>query len=235
MMEESRNIIYDQGTRTAQASLLRSVYVWMTLALVITGLVAGYVAKSAQLLTAIFSSSTPLWMLLIAEIGLVWYLSARITKISFMSATLLFILYSILNGVTLSCIFVVYTMTSIASTFLITAGTFGVMAVYGSITRSDLTRIGNICLMALIGIIIATVVNLFMHSEMMSMVISYIGVLLFVGLTAYDAQKIKRLLYTNGGEVNEMTQKIALLGALSLYLDFVNLFLYLLRILGDRK
>ena len=126
-------------------------------------------------------------------------------------------------------------MSSIASTFFVAAGTFGVMALYGYITKSDLTRIGNICLMALIGLIIATLVSMFWQNSMLQMIITYVGVILFVGLTAYDSQKIKRLLTADGIEVTEETQKIALLGALTLYLDFINLFLYLLRLLGDRK
>ena len=126
-------------------------------------------------------------------------------------------------------------MSSIASTFFVAAGTFGVMALYGYVTKSDLTRIGNICLMALIGLIIATLVSMFWQNSMLQMIITYVGVILFVGLTAYDSQKIKRLLTANGIEVTEETQKIALLGALTLYLDFINLFLYLLRLLGDRK
>ena len=163
------------------------------------------------------------------------YLSARINSISFTKATVMFIIYSILNGATLASIFLVYTMSSIASTFFVAAGTFGVMALYGYITKSDLTRIGNICLMALIGLIIATLVSMFWQNSMLQMIITYVGVILFVGLTAYDSQKIKRLLTADSIEVTEETQKIALLGALTLYLDFINLFLYLLRLLGDRK
>ena len=132
-------------------------------------------------------------------------------------------------------IFLIYTMTSIATTFFVTAGTFGVMALYGYVTKKDLSRIGNICIMALIGLIIATVVNIFLKNTMMDLIISGIGILLFVGLTAYDSQKIKQLLTADDIEVNETTQKIALLGSITLYLDFINLFLYLLRFLGDRK
>ena len=207
----------------------------MTLALVITGAVAMYMAKSMTLLSMIMQNSLLFWGILIAELGVVWYLSARIHRISFTSATLLFILYSILNGATLSMIFLIYTMSSIATTFFVTAGTFGVMALFGYVTKKDLTRLGSLCFMGIIGIIIASLVNIFLQNSMMEMIISYIGVLLFVGLTAYDSQKIKRLLMQDGVEINETTQKIALLGAMTLYLDFINLFLYLLRILGDRK
>lgn len=222
-------------SKTAQRALFRNVYVWMTMALAITGLVAMYMAKSLTLLQMILGSSFGMWGLLIAEIGLVWYLSARIRQISFTTATVLFIIYSILNGATLSVIFLTYTASSIANTFFITAGTFAATGIYGYVTKKDLSSLGSLCIMGVIGLIIATVVNIFLASDALTMVISYIGVALFVGLTAYDTQKIKRLLLSNDMEINEETQKIALLGALTLYLDFINLFLYLLRILGDRK
>lgn len=232
---ETNNLTRNLAEKTAQSVLFRNVYTWMTLALVITGAVAMYMAKSMTLLSMIMQNSLLFWGILIAELGVVWYLSARIHRISFTSATLLFILYSILNGATLSMIFLIYTMSSIATTFFVTAGTFGVMALFGYVTKKDLTRLGNLCFMGIIGIIIASLVNIFLQNSMMEMIISYIGVLLFVGLTAYDSQKIKRLLMQDGVEINETTQKIALLGAMTLYLDFINLFLYLLRILGDRK
>lgn len=219
----------------AQASLFRSVYVWMTLALVITGFTALYVAKSYTLLNLMLQNQMAFWGVLIAELGLVFYMSARINRISFTTATILFIVYSILNGVTMSMLFLIYTMSSIATTFFVTAGTFGAMAVFGYVTKKDLTRIGNLCIMGVIGLIIASLVNMFLHNSMMDLIISYVGVLLFVGLTAYDSQKIKQMLSGEDIEVNETTQKIALMGALTLYLDFINLFLYLLRILGDRK
>lgn len=234
-MEETKNLIGNYASKAAQSTLLRSVYVWMTLALVITGFVSMYVAQSYQLISFIFVNKLALWGMLIAELAVVFYLSARINSISFTKATVMFIIYSILNGATLASIFLVYTMSSIASTFFVAAGTFGVMALYGYVTKSDLTRIGNICLMALIGLIIATLVSMFWQNSMLQMIITYAGVILFVGLTAYDSQKIKRLLTADGIEVTEETQKIALLGALTLYLDFINLFLYLLRLLGDRK
>lgn len=234
-MEETKNLIGNYASKAAQSTLLRSVYVWMTLALIITGFVSMYVAQSYQLVSFIFGNKLALWGMLIAELAVVFYLSARINSISFTKATVMFIIYSILNGATLASIFLVYTMSSIASTFFVAAGTFGVMALYGYVTKSDLTRIGNICLMALIGLIIATLVSMFWQNSMLQMIITYVGVILFVGLTAYDSQKIKRLLTADGIEVTEETQKIALLGALTLYLDFINLFLYLLRLLGDRK
>ena len=216
-------------------SLFRQVYLWMAMALAITGMMALLVAGSPTMLSLIFSSKLTFFALIIAEIALVWYLSARIERLSFTTATLMFIVYSLLNGAMLSSIFILYTATSIASTFFVTAGTFGVMCVYGYLTKRDLTSIGNICLMAVIGLIIVGLVNLFLQSSVMSLIISGIGVLVFVGLTAYDSQKIKQLLLQEGMEVNDSTKKIALLGSLTLYLDFINLFLYLLRFLGDRR
>lgn len=221
--------------RNAQLSLFRQVYLWMAMALAITGMMALLVAGSPAMLSLIFSSKFSFLVLIVAEIALVWYLSARIERLSFTTATLMFIIYSLLNGAMLSSIFLLYTAASIATTFFVTAGTFGVMCVYGYLTKRDLTSIGNICLMAVIGLIIAGLVNLFLQSSVMSLIISGIGVLVFVGLTAYDSQKIKQLLLQEGMEVNDSTKKIALLGSLTLYLDFINLFLYLLRFLGDRR
>lgn len=232
---ETNELVRNYAAKAAQSALFRSVYLWMTLALAITGFTAMYIAKSYTFLEMIAQNSMMFWGLLIAEIGLVMYLSARIQRISFTTATLLFIAYSIVNGLTLSILFMVYTMSSIATTFFITAGTFGAMALFGYITKKDLTRIGSLCGMAVIGLIIAMIVNMFLHNSMMDMVISGIGVLVFVGLTAYDSQKIKQMLTGDDIEINETTQKIALMGALTLYLDFINLFIYLLRLLGDRK
>lgn len=232
---ETNELVRNYAAKAAQSALFRSVYLWMTLALAITGFTAMYIAKSYTFLEMIAQNSMMFWGLLIAEIGLVMYLSTRIQRISFTTATLLFIAYSIVNGLTLSILFMVYTMSSIATTFFITAGTFGAMALFGYITKKDLTRIGSLCGMAVIGLIIAMIVNMFLHNSMMDMVISGIGVLVFVGLTAYDSQKIKQMLTGNDIEINETTQKIALMGALTLYLDFINLFIYLLRLFGDRK
>ena len=211
-METSTNYSKTAGVRRADKSenttLFRNVYLWMTMALFITGATALTVSDSPTLLNAIFGSKVAFFGLIIA--------------------------YSILNGATLASIFLLYTASSIASTFFVTAGTFGAMALFGYFTKRDLSGIGNMGYMALIGIIIATVVNLFLRSETMMWVITYIGVLVFVALTAYDTQKIKKMVM-NAEVVDESTQKIALLGSLTLYLDFINLFLYLLRILGSRK
>jgi FtsH-binding integral membrane protein len=214
--------------------LMRKVYLWMALAMVITGLTSYYLATSPALLQLICANSAVLWGLIIGELALVFGLSAAINKLSLPVATLMFVLYSVLNGATLSSIFLVYTESSIASVFGITAITFAVMAVYGYFTKKDLTSWGRILFMGLIGIIIASVVNIFVKSSGLNLIISYIGVLLFVGLTAYDSQKIKEM-FMQAPDAGEGMQKLALLGALTLYLDFINLFLYLLRILGSSR
>ncbi len=212
--------------------LMRKMYVWMTLALIITGVTAFGVASSPNLLRAIYTNTAIMWGLIIGEFALVIGVSAGIKRFSLGTATFMFILYSVLNGALFSSIFMIYTMTSIAKVFFITAGTFGVMAVYGTTTKKDLSSIGNICFMALIGLVIATLVNLFLKSATFDYILSYIGIAIFVGLTAWDTQKMKRVLSTQY-EVNEGAQKLALLGALNLYMDFINLFLYLLRIFGN--
>lgn len=220
---------------TAYRTLFRNVYVWMTLAMLITAITAYTVASSPYFVEVIFGNKILTYALLFAPLGLVWYLSARIHKISFATATTFFIIYSVLVGLTLSSIFFIYTRGSIAMVFGITAVTFGSMALIGTFTKMDLSKMGSILFMALIGLIIASIVNIFWANDTLYWIISYAGVLIFVGLTAWDAQKIKRALQEHGYEINETTQKIALMGALSLYLDFLNMFLFLLRILGSRR
>lgn len=216
------------------STLMRKVYTWMALALAITGFTAYYVASSPAIMQAIFSNRILFWGLLIGELALVWIVSASINRLSLTTATAMFILYSVLNGVTLSFIFLTYTMTSITTVFFITAGTFAAMSLYGYFTKTDLSKMGQIMIMALIGLIIATIVNLFVKSSGLTMILSYIGVLIFVGLTAWDTQKIKQMLQM-ASDTGEAAQKIALMGALSIYLDFINLFLYLLRIFGSSR
>ncbi len=216
---------------TAFAALMRKVYLWMTLGLAMTGLAAAYVARDLGLVQTIFSGST-IWILIIAEIALVWILSARIMSMSFLTAGLMFAAYSILNGVTLSAIFLAYSAEAISTTFFVTAGTFGAMSLMGYVIKRDLSAIGRFLIMALIGILIASVVNIFVGSSALYWGITYLGVLIFAGLTAYDTQKIKQMMMVHGGELNESTMKLALLGSLTLYLDFINLFLFLLRIFG---
>lgn len=214
--------------------LMRKVYVWMALALCITGMTAFYVATSPTLLTAILTNKVLFWGLMIAELGLVVAVSAAINRLSLLVATILFILYSVINGATMSVIFLAYEISSIATVFFITAGTFGAMAVIGYTTKKDLSSMGRIMFMGLIGLVIATAVNIFLKSPMMTRILSYVGVIVFVGLTAWDSQKIKKMLL-QAPDVDEAAQKMALLGALTLYLDFINLFIYLLNILGKRR
>ena len=232
---ELKNLSVDEQLSMSSAFpvLMRKVYVWMTLALVITGFTAYGVATSPGVLQLIFGNQILFWGMIIAELALVIGVSAAINRLSLTTATLMFILYSVINGALFSSIFLIYTASSIATVFFITAGTFGVMALIGYTTKTDLTSIGKYLFMALIGLIIATLVNMFIKSEGFTYILSYIGVLIFVGLTAYDSQKIKQMLL-QAPDAGEGAQKIALLGALTLYLDFINLFLYLLRIFGRR-
>lgn len=232
-VQELEKIIRQQEMTNASTFkvLMRKVYLWMTLALMITGITAAGVANSPNILALIYSSQVVMWGIIIAEFGLVIYISARLEKLSLSTATTLFALYSILNGVMLSSIFLLYSTATISKVFFITAGTFGVTALYGYATKKDLSSLGNILFMALIGLVIATVVNVFMKSAMFDLILSYIGVIIFVGLTAWDSQKIKHMMMVQQ-DADESAQKLALIGALSLYLDFINLFLYLLRIFG---
>lgn len=229
MIEEKEGLV-----SLAFPALMRKVYVWMTLALVITGFTAFGIAENPGLVYTIVTNRLLFWGLIIGEFALVMAIYGAIGKLSATAATLLFVLYSIVNGATLSVIFLAYTMTSIASVFFITAGTFAVMAFIGYTTKTDLTSFGKMLMMGLIGIILATVVNIFIGSSMLNMMVSYVGVVVFVGLTAYDSQKIKNLLY-QVGNMSEEAQKLALLGSLTLYLDFINLFLMLLRIFGGNR
>lgn len=224
----------DFAMSTAFSALMRKVFVWMALALVITGVTAYGVATTPSLLIAIVTNKALFWGLIIAELALVFAVSGAINRLSLATATLLFVLYSVVNGATLSVIFLAYSMPAIIQTFFITAGTFGVMALVGYTTKTDLTSLGKLLFMALIGLVIATVVNMFVGSTGFDYILSYVGVLIFVGLTAYDTQKIKQMCM-QAPDAGEHMQKLALLGALSLYLDFINLFLYLLRIFGNNK
>ena len=225
----------EQTAKVAFPALLRKVYVWMTLALVITAMTAYGVASSPGLISAVITNKILFWGVIIAELALVFTVSSRIGRLSLPTATLLFVLYSVLNGITLSVIFIAYTLSSIASVFFITAGTFAAMALIGYFTKSDLSSLGKILMMAVVGLIIATVVNAFLlKSGGFDLILSYAGVLIFTGLTAYDSQKIKMML-VEADDVSEEAQKLALLGSLTLYLDFINLFLYLLRIFGGNR
>lgn len=213
-------------------SVMKSVYLKMTFAILITAFIslgtAHFAPGFAETLKA---NSWVYWGLAIAEIGVVIYLSARLNSMSSTTATLLFYVFAILNGLTLSLIYYMYTFQSIATTFFVTAGAFGAMSVYGYVTKTDLSKFGSILVMALFGLIICILVNLFMPSTTLDWIISGVGVLIFTGLTAWDTQKIKRMVELNPTAADG---RLATIGALSLYLDFVNLFLYLLRFLGNR-
>lgn len=216
-------------------SLLQQIYGWMAAGLALTGLVAWYVAQSETLLTLIFGQQFVYIGLILVELALVMGLSWGLSRMSAAVATGGFILYAALSGVTLAAIFLVYTTESIASTFLVTASVFGAMSLYGYTTQRDLTSWGSFLFMALIGLLIASLVNIFLQSTAIYWVTTYAGVLIFVGLTAYDTQKLKRLSSNINERDTETFQKMVILGALTLYLDFINLFLYLLRLLGKRR
>nr|WP_260255068.1 Bax inhibitor-1/YccA family protein [Elizabethkingia meningoseptica] len=213
---------------------MSKVYGWMSLALVVTGVIAYLVAGSETLISAIIANKLLFYGLIFAELGLVLWLSARIAKMSTTTAIAAFMGYAVLNGLTLSLIFLIYTFSSIALTFFVTAGTFAVMSIYGYVTKSDLTKIGKILMMLLVGIIIASVVNLFLKSPMIYWITTYVGVAVFVGLIAYDTQKIKNYFLEVGGD-ESLIGKMAIMGALTLYLDFINLFLFLLRLFGGGR
>lgn len=217
------------------STLLQQVYGWMAGGLALTGLIAWYVAQSDTLLSLIFGNQFVFFGLILAELGLVMGLSWGLTRMSASMATGAFLLYAALNGVTMAAIFLVYTSESIGSTFLITGGTFAAISMYGYTTKRDLTSLGSYLFMGLIGLILASVVNIFLQSSALYWVVTYAGVLIFVGLTAYDTQKIKNLSARIDARDGETFQKMAILGALQLYLDFVNLFLYLLRLFGKRR
>src|SRR5690349_10341762 len=225
---------HDAQRELAIQRFMVKVYGWMALALMVTGFVSLLVVSSEAMLEFIFGSKVVFYGLIILELVLVGYLAIWVRNMSASTAALVFLLYAILNGVTMSFIFLIYTTGSIASTFFITAGTFGVMSIYGYTTKADLTKWGNILFMGLIGLIIASIANIFMQSSTLYWITTYVGVLIFVGLTAYDTQKIKESAGV-GGVDSEEESKAAVMGALTLYLDFINLFLKLLRIFGRRK
>ncbi len=215
-------------------TFFQKVYLWMMVGLAMTALASAFMLSSQTAQQLIFGNKMVFYGLIIAEFGMVIAISAAINKMSATTATLMFVAYSALNGITFAAIFMIYTRSSIVSTFLVTAGTFGAMSLYGYVTKKDLTGFGSFLFMGLIGIVIASVVNIFLQSEMIYWVTTYIGVFVFVGLTAYDTQKIKQI--GQAGFANgEDQQKAAILGALRLYLDFINLFLMLLRIMGNRR
>ena len=212
------------------SKVMRKTFGWMTMCLLITALTAMGVVNSGLFYQ--IASSGAMWLLIIAELVLVFVLSARINKMSVTTATIMLIVYSVLNGATLSFIFLAYSLGSITKTFFITTGMFGVMALVGATTKRDLSKMGSILFMALIGLIIASLVNIFLHSSGLDWIISLIGVVLFTALTAYDVQRVKRLATESDLYDDTQVGRLAVISALSLYLDFINLFLYLLRFFG---
>jgi FtsH-binding integral membrane protein len=218
-----------------ERSILRNVYIWMAAGLALTGIVAYGVATNDRILQMLFSSRFTFFGIIIAQFVLVMFLSARVMKMSVPAATVCFASYAALTGVTLSSIFIVYTYSSIASTFFITAGTFAGMSVYAVTTKRDLSGLRSYLMMGLIGLIIASVVNIFLESGTFSWLVSFVGVAIFVALTAYDTQIIKRWNEEAGAADEAVFVRLSILGALHLYLDFINLFLYLLRIFGKRR
>lgn len=222
-----------QTAKTQESSVIKNIFLWMAVGLAITGFVSHGLFNSG--LVYQIAKGGMMFPLFIGQIALVFILSRNIMKFQAKTGMLLFLVYATLSGITLSPIFLVYTGASIANTFFITAGMFAAMAVYGMTTKRDLTKMGSYLMMALIGIIIASVVNFFLRSPGMHYVISFIGVVIFTGLTAYDVQKFSRISREMGSGEGEMAMKVSVIGALNLYLDFINLFLYLLRFLGRRK
>jgi hypothetical protein len=225
-----------QRTGVLVNDFVRSVYNWMCIGLALTGFIAFYVSHSETMVRLVFGNRLVFFGLIIAELVLVFSIASKVNRMSAATATSLFVIYSALNGVTLSFIFLAYARASIVSTFFICSATFLACSVYGWTTKRDLTSWGGFLMMGLIGIIIASLVNMFIRSSAMSMVVSYIGVIVFVGLTAYDTQKIKDMALSQpAGLDGAVVRKGAILGALSLYLDFINLFLMLLRIFGGSR
>lgn len=228
----NQTFVSEQTLTQTVSSVMKRVYVRMTLALLVTAVTSLWAASSEMFFSFISQNSWSMWVLLIAEVGLVIAISGAINRLSSTAATALFFLFAVINGLALSPIYFAYTMGSIAKTFFITAGTFGAMSIYGYFTSNDLSKLGSILYMALFGLIICSVVNIFTKSGTMGWIISFVGVLIFIGLTAWDTQKIKQMAAMSP---NASDGRLATIGALSLYLDFVNLFLYLLRFFGGSR
>ena len=216
------------------ASLFKSMYMQMAAALTLTGITAYFLSNSYDFMYFLYNNPSMLWIAFFAQLGVVIWLSSRVMRMSMATATLLFVLYSVLTGVTFTTIFLAFDLGTIASTFFVTAGTFFAMSVVGYVTKMDLSRVGNVLFMMLIGLVIATIVNIFVASTTLYWIITYAGVIIFVGLIAYDTPKLKQI-FLEYGSNDETGQKLALYGALTLYLDFINLFLFLLRIFGGSR
>ncbi len=212
---------------------ISKVFGRMFIALLVTAAAAFFTATSQTMIRLIFSSPMMI-LLVVAELVIVFSLSARVSRLSYSSATALFYAYAVINGMTLASVFILYDIGTVYTAFVTTSVAFGVMAIYGMVTKNDLTKIGSIFTMALIGIIVASVINMFVRSSQFDLLISFIAVALFSGLVAFDTQKLKSFYYSSTGDY-QMQRKIGILGALSLYLDFINIFLYILRIFGNRR
>ncbi len=232
-MSYSPTPLVSADAQLRQSSIMNQVYAWMTAGLLVTGAVAAYTANSSTLLNLIFGNPFMIWVLFIAQIGIVIGLSAAIGRLSPGAAIGLFMAYAALNGLTFSVIFLVYTRASIAQTFFATAGTFGVMSFYGYTTKRDLSTMGSILTMALFGFLIGSLINFFWANSALYWILTYLGIAVFIGLTAWDTQQIK--LMSQQAQDDISARRVAILGALKLYLDFINLFLLLLRILGGRR
>ncbi len=232
-MGYERNYRHVTTEAVAQVTMSK-VYGWMCLALAVSAAAAYCTVKSPALLQLIYGNMLALFVLVFAELGLVMYLSARIASISFQSAVVMMGIYAALNGVMLSSVFLCFQSQIIGAAFLSTALTFGAMSTYGYVTKRDLSGIGSYLIMGLIGVIIATLVNFFLHSQTLDYIITYVGLFIFVGLTAYDTQKIRYMLQMTEGTPMD-ARKVGLMGALNLYLDFINIFLFILRLLGSRR
>ncbi|GAB3939895.1 Bax inhibitor-1/YccA family protein [Spirosoma harenae] len=232
--EQQHPFLTADEVKREQAAFMTQVYGWMTVALLITASVSVWVASTPAVLEIIFGNRIVFYALLLGEILLVMSLSATVQRVSAQTATAMFLGYAVMNGLTLASIFILYTGGSIASTFFVTAGTFGAMSAYGYFTKRDLTSLGGFLMMAVVGLIIASIVNIFWQNETLYWVATYAGVLIFVGLTAYDTQKIKEMNIIGNAGTDE-DRKEAIMGALRLYLDFINMFLYLLRLFGRRR
>jgi len=245
MLQQNNNQFtqsYEQnyGTQTLAQTFMARVFSWMFLALAVTAFTAYMFAGSDSLMGLMINAESGSmsilgWVVMLAPLGFVFFLGAKFQSLSRSSMVLIFIAFAVLMGMSMSFVLLAYTASSVFSTFVVTSGTFGLMAVLGYTTKTDLTKFGSILMMGLIGIILASIVNFFMQSSMMEYVISILGVLIFTGLTAYDVQKLKRIGMGIGDYQGETTDKLAIMGALTLYLDFINLFLFLLRFMGDRR
>lgn len=230
---QPRPLSYSTDNVGVIASFMNAVYAWMGVGLGVTALVAWMTSQNEAMRQMVFQPMTFI-VLIVAELALVWYVSSAINRLSVGTATSLFVLYSALNGLTLSVVFLRYQLGTVGAAFLITAGTFGITSFIGFVTRKDLSGLGGLCFMALIGLILASIVNYFVSNEMLFWIINYAGVLIFVGLTAYDTQKIKQFAYQTQGD-SLAAGRMSVLGSLMLYLDFINLMLFMLRILGGKR